>query len=48
MLLDISPLCLHHNVRMMLLRKGIPQILRIDSFAIAGAIGLLGRLDYIT
>jgi hypothetical protein len=26
-------------------RKGIPQILRIDSFPISGAIGLLGRSD---
>jgi hypothetical protein len=29
-------------------RQGIPQILRIDSFPISGAIGLLGRSDYST
>ncbi len=29
-------------------REGIPQILRIDSFPISGAIGLFGRSDKST
>jgi hypothetical protein len=29
-------------------RKGVPQILRIDSFPISGAIGLFGRSDKST